>query len=175
VFTSQPPEPLRVAGALIVDDGGRLFIQRRSPHRRLFPDTWDIVGGHLERDETVLQALDREVTEETGWRVAEVLARVGEYAYRGDDGIDRIETDFLVRVHGDLDRPRLEEGKHTEYRWLGPDELAVLDEHRDVNDGLIRRIAEEGFAALHAVRGREPQGYPHVRDTSCSPQEGSTP
>jgi 8-oxo-dGTP pyrophosphatase MutT (NUDIX family) len=142
---------LRVAGALVVDDEGRIFVQRRSPHRRLFPNTWDIVGGHLEGDETIAEALAREVTEETGWQVSVVLGQVGEYAYRGDDGIDRIETDFLVRVDGDLSRPQLEEGKHTEFRWLSADELDILDEHRDLNNGLIRRIAEDGFAILHTI------------------------
>ncbi|MEV1016607.1 MULTISPECIES: NUDIX domain-containing protein [unclassified Micromonospora] len=42
-------QPLRCAGALIVDRDGRIFFQRRSPHRRLFPDWWDIVGGLIRR------------------------------------------------------------------------------------------------------------------------------
>jgi 8-oxo-dGTP pyrophosphatase MutT (NUDIX family) len=46
-------EPLRCAGALIVDDDSRLFFQRRSPRRHLFPDCRDIVGGHLEPGEEV--------------------------------------------------------------------------------------------------------------------------
>ncbi len=146
-----PSEPMRVAGALVVDDDGRLFFQRRSPHRRLFPNCWDIVGGHVEPGETVEEALHREVAEETGWRVSVVLGLVGDYAYRGNDGVDRVESDFLVRVDGDLSRPRLEAGKHTEYRWLAEADLDVLDEHRDVNDGLIRRIAEDGFATLHTI------------------------
>ncbi len=142
---------LRCAGGLIVDDDGRIFVQRRSPERKLFPDTWDIVGGHLEPGETIEEALYREVREETGWTVSVVLGMVGEYAYRGNDGLDRIETDFLVRVDGDLLRPRLEVGKHTEFRWLAESELDLLDEHRDVNDGLIRRIAADGFATLHTI------------------------
>ncbi|MGC5053900.1 NUDIX domain-containing protein [Micromonospora sp. DT48] len=144
-------EPLRCAGALIVAPDGHLFFQRRSPHRRLFPNCWDIVGGHLEPGESVQEALYREVTEETGWRVSEVIAEVGEYRYVGDDGLTRIESDWLVRVDGDLTAPVLEAGKHTEYRWLGPDDLDLLDEHRDVNDGLIRRIAEQGFAVLRSI------------------------
>lgn len=144
-------EPLRCAGALIVDDAGRLFFQRRSPARRLFPNCWDIVGGHLEPGEEVVDALHREVIEETGWRVAEVLGLVGEYRYTADDGLARVETDFLVRVDGDLSRPRLEAGKHTEFRWLAERDIAVLDEHRDINDGMIRRIAEDAFAALRAI------------------------
>ncbi|MER7440339.1 NUDIX domain-containing protein [Micromonospora avicenniae] len=144
-------EPLRCAGALIVDDDDRLFFQRRSPHRRLFPNCWDVVGGHLESGEDVEAALRREVTEETGWTVSHLLGPVGEYRYVGDDGLARIEYDWLVRVEGDLTRPRLEVGKHTEFRWLAEEDVALLDEHRDVNDGLIRRIAEEAFAALRAM------------------------
>ncbi len=134
-----------------MDDDGRIFIQRRSPQRRLFPNVWDIVGGHLEPGEEVDDALRREVAEETGWSVSHVLGLVGEYRYTGDDGLERLETDFLVRVDGDLTRPRLEQGKHTEFRWLAEEDLALLDEHRDVNDGLIRRVAENAFAALHSI------------------------
>jgi 8-oxo-dGTP pyrophosphatase MutT (NUDIX family) len=142
---------LRCAGALIVDDDGRIFFQRRSPHRRLFPNTWDIAGGHLKPGEQAEDALNREVAEETGWAVSLVLGVVGEYAYTGDDGLDRLEIDFLVRVDGDLSRPRLEVGKHTEFRWLAEHELALLDEDRHVNDGMLRRIAEDGFAALRSI------------------------
>ncbi|MBM0226819.1 MULTISPECIES: NUDIX hydrolase [Micromonospora] len=146
-----PTEPLRCAGALIVDDDGRIFIQRRSPDRAVLPNCWDIVGGHLEPGEGVEDALRREVTEETGWSVSHVLGLVGEYRWTGDDGLERLESDFLVRVDGDLSRPRLEVGKHTEFRWLGEEDVALLDEHRHVNDGLIRRIAENGFAALRSI------------------------
>ena len=132
-------------------DDGRIFFQKRSAQRKLFPNTWDIVGGHLEPGETVAEALRREVFEETGWRIFAVLAVVGDYIFTGNDGVDRHETDFLVRVDGDLERPRLEVGKHTEFRWLGRDELDVLDASGDVNDGVIRRIAEDGFAVLHTL------------------------
>ncbi|QLQ38462.2 NUDIX domain-containing protein [Micromonospora robiginosa] len=144
-------EPLRCAGALIVDDDGRIFVQRRSAERRLFPNCWDIAGGHVEPGEEIDDALRREVTEETGWAVSHVLGLVGEYRYTGDDGVERMETDFLVRVDGDLSRPRLEPTEHTEFRWLAERDIAVLDEHRDVNDGLLRRIVADGFAALRSI------------------------
>ncbi|WFE37492.1 NUDIX domain-containing protein [Micromonospora sp. WMMD998] len=146
-----PTDPLRCAGALIVDDDGRIFVQRRAPGRRLFPNCWDIAGGHLEPGEEIDDALRREVTEETGWAVSHVLGLVGEYRYTADDGLTRVETDFLVRVDGDLSRPRLEPTEHTEFRWLAERDIALLDEHRDVNDGMIRRILADGFAALRSI------------------------
>jgi 8-oxo-dGTP diphosphatase len=140
--------PLLCVGALISDGRGHLFVQRRSPHRRLFPNTWDIVGGHVEPGETLEEALRREVYEETGWTVTRVLATVGPVRWRGNDGLERQETDFHVAVDGDLDHPRLEAGKHTEYRWLGPDELDLLVEDREPGDDLLRTIVERAFAAL---------------------------
>jgi 8-oxo-dGTP diphosphatase len=135
----------------VVDDRGRIFFQMRSAQRKLFPNTWDIVGGHLEPGETPEEAMRREVAEETGWRVSVVLAEVGEMTYTGDDGIERVETDYLVRVDGDLTRPRLEEGKHTEFRWLAADELDVLDINEPVDGGMLRRLAEDAFIVLRTL------------------------
>lgn len=134
-----------------MDDRGRIFFQMRSAQRKLFPNTWDIVGGHLEPGETPEEAMRREVAEETGWSVSVVLAEVGEMTYTGDDGIERVETDYLVRVDGDLTRPRLEEGKHTEFRWLAADELDVLDINEPVDGGMLRRLAEDAFIVLRTL------------------------
>ncbi|GIF69792.1 hypothetical protein Ais01nite_78270 [Asanoa ishikariensis] len=144
-------EPMRCAAGVIVDDDGRVFIQRRSPTRKLFPDTWDIVGGHLEPGESVEEALYREVTEETGWHVSIVLGTIAELRYRGNDGFERLETDFLIRVDGDLARPRLEAGKHTAFRWITRDELDVFDDQQDMDGGLLRRVVEGGFDLLRQI------------------------
>lgn len=144
-------EPLRCAGALIFDDHGRLFVQRRSPDRRLFPNAWDCVGGHVEPGETLEETLRREVTEETGWQVTRILGIAGEYRWTGDDGLARIETDFLVEVAGDLANPRLEPGRHTEFRWLTRDEAGLVAKDPDPTDGLMLRIVTDAFAALDAI------------------------
>jgi 8-oxo-dGTP pyrophosphatase MutT (NUDIX family) len=138
---------LRCAAALIFDDAGRLFVQRRSPDRRLFPGAWDVVGGHLEPGETTLDALRREIQEETGWRLATIVAELEPVTYTGDDGLTRVEEDFLVRVEGDLDRPRLEQGLHTEYRWIGPEDVPDLfdPDRPTAADDLIRALLTAGF------------------------------
>jgi 8-oxo-dGTP diphosphatase len=142
------PEPLRCAAALILDDDGRIFVQRRSASRALFANCWDVVGGHVEPGESVDDALRREVREETGWQVTIVLGSLGEVSYLGDDGRARVEEDFLVRVDGDLSRPRLEAGKVTEFRWIAEADLASLDFSADRGDVLIRELLTAGFAAV---------------------------
>ncbi len=139
-------------GALVFDPQGRLFLQRRSPTRRLFPNCWDTVGGHVEPGETVEQALVREVWEETGWRVERIHPGPARIAWTGDDGRHRVEYDFPVTVSGDLTAPQLEAGRHTDWHWATESELALLTEHRTVDDGLLGWLAQ--LAA--AFPGRQP-------------------
>ena len=50
-----------VVGALIRNAQGRVFVQKRAPDRRLFPSCWDVVGGHVEANEGLYDALAREI------------------------------------------------------------------------------------------------------------------
>jgi 8-oxo-dGTP diphosphatase len=143
-----PVQPLICTAAIILDDRARLFLHRRAPGRRLFPNAWDIVGGHVEPGEAVEDALRREVHEETGWQVARILDRLPPVTWCGNDGLQRLEYDFVVAVDGDLGAPRLEVGKHTEQRWVTVDELDLLLENRTVDEDLIRWMA----SVAHAVR-----------------------
>ncbi|MFE9248852.1 NUDIX hydrolase [Streptomyces sp. NPDC007088] len=115
-----------VVGALVVDGLGRVFVQRRSPDRRLFPGCWDVVGGRVEDGERPLAALRREIEEETGWRLRRVLGLLSVRDWEAD-GVTHTEHDYLVEVDGDLAAPRLEAGKHTRGAWLGPGDLGLLD------------------------------------------------
>lgn len=150
-----------VVGALILDRRGRVFVQRRGPDRAFLPNGWDLVGGHVEAGETLLQALRREVAEETGWTVIgqPQLAFVGDWRTDPDDPASaRREFDFVVDVDGDLERPRLEWPKHTESRWIGAAEVSLLDENRGRDDGLVRHLAE---VALRSARPSALE-FPHV-------------
>ncbi|CAL9557054.1 hypothetical protein SUDANB171_04541 [Streptomyces sp. enrichment culture] len=140
------PEPgageLWAVGAAVVNERGEIFAQRRSAQRRLFPDTWDLVGGHVEPGESVLAALVREVAEETGWRVRRVRRSLGVLTWEGDDGLGlRHEVDYLVEVEGDLSAPRLEWSKHPRYGWFGPDRLEELKENRAPEEQLVYEVA----------------------------------
>lgn len=136
-----------VVGALIHDPHGRIFVQRRSESRALFPGCWDLVGGHVEAGETVEAALAREVAEETGWDLA-VLGRVVWTLDWEAGGVARREIDLLATVSGDLARPTLEPAKASEGRWLAPDELGVLLERRDPDDTFVYDVVARGFALL---------------------------
>jgi 8-oxo-dGTP pyrophosphatase MutT (NUDIX family) len=59
----------RVVAALL-RDGDRVLLCHRSPHRRWYPDVWDLPGGHVEPGELPGAALARELREELGIHIA---------------------------------------------------------------------------------------------------------
>ncbi|MEO3973474.1 NUDIX domain-containing protein [Streptomyces sp. CAU 1734] len=147
-------EPGPVVGALIRDPYDRIFVQRRSAGRRLFPGCWDVVGGAVEEGESLLDALRRETAEETGWRLRRVLARVAHQEWTAG-GVRHIESDYVVEVDGDLSSPRLERDKHTEFAWIAAGETSLLDENAERGGStFIKDIVTAAHAWLADASGR---------------------
>jgi 8-oxo-dGTP diphosphatase len=138
-----------VVGALVRDQRGRFFVHRRGPNRVWLPNGWDVLGGHVEAGESLLEALAREITEESGWHLVGTPRLIFTADWETDeDGTPnrRREFDFLVEVQGDLTHPRLERPQHTEYRWIGAEEVALLDENAGRDFGIMRKIVELALA-----------------------------
>jgi len=142
------PGEVWVVGAAIHDPRGRIFMQRRTASRGLFPDSWDLAGGHLEPGESIPEALAREIFEETGWRLSRMVANLGVMDYVGDDEVARREIDFLVEVEGDLERPIIEAGLHERPIWVNRDEALRLLRPQHPGEALVREIMERAFAAI---------------------------
>ena len=70
--------------ALIEDRDGRFLITRRAMDKKWAPGSWEIPGGGVRAGETPLQAVCREVLEETGLNVTACPPEVI-YSYRNED------------------------------------------------------------------------------------------
>lgn len=112
--------PAPTASALVVDDAGRLLLARRArePHR----GTWDVPGGFLDETEHPLDALRRELREETSLEV-EPLEFFGAWIDDYGDGPGAQTTLNLfwtARVVAGEPRPA---DDVDELAWFAPDEL----------------------------------------------------
>jgi 8-oxo-dGTP diphosphatase len=163
-----------VVGALVLNQSGQVFVHRRGWDRRLLPGGWDVVGGHVEPGEGLLDALRREIEEETGWRLVGTprLAHVGDWESDEDAGpARRREFDFLVEVEGDLERPRLERPKHVEFRWIGRHELALLAENLGRDGGLVRHLAELALRSSRPAELLEPHATVFLHAAAAAVEE----
>lgn len=72
-MSTERPHSVSVAGVIVDDAGRALLIKRRDNGK------WEPPGGVLEREETIPDALQREVLEETGIKIALPATLTGVY------------------------------------------------------------------------------------------------
>ena len=56
-------------------NGSDILLMKRASHKRVFPNQYNGVGGHIERDEDPLSSAKREILEETGLTVSNIKLR----------------------------------------------------------------------------------------------------
>lgn len=56
-------------------NGDDVLLMKRAAHKRVFPNQYNGVGGHIERDEEPLTSARREILEETGLQVHDLCLR----------------------------------------------------------------------------------------------------
>ena len=140
---SYPERPFLAVSAAIVRAGQILVVRRaRAPADGLF----SLPGGVVELGETLMQAVAREVREETNLTIEPVgLAGFREAITRDRD--DRVERHFVILPFAArwlAGEPLLNE-ELSEARWLHPAELAGLP----TTPGLAEIVAA-AFRLLHA-------------------------
>lgn len=138
-----PVRPYLAVSAAVIRDDRVLVVRRaRSPAQGLFT----LPGGAVELGETLEQAVEREIREETDLSIAPIgLAGYREVVTR--DAEDRVERHFVILCFAArwlAGEPSLNE-ELSEARWLRPAELAGLA----TTEGLAEIVAA-AFARLAA-------------------------
>ena len=119
-----PNSPQVAVGAVVFRENRVLLVKRNQPPGKGF---WAIPGGRLELGETLKEAAEREVREETG-----IIIRAGNPVYtfdlieRDDQGRIRFHyviVDLLADYISGSPHPRTDA---CEARWIGPRELDKL-------------------------------------------------
>jgi ADP-ribose pyrophosphatase YjhB (NUDIX family) len=130
-----PDRPYLAVSAAIIRDGCVLVARRaRGPALGV----WTMPGGVVEAGETLIEALQREIAEETGLTIEPVaLAGHREVVVRDDER--RVSRHFVILCFASrwlAGEPNLNE-ELAEARWLRPAELAELK----TTEGLAEIVA----------------------------------
>ena len=130
-----PDRPFLAVSAAIIRDG-RVLVARRARGPAL--GIWTMPGGVVEAGETLIEALVREIAEETAM-IVEPVALAGHREMIVRDADDRVERHFVIlafaaRWRGGEFSPSDE---IAEARWVAPSELASLQ----TTEGLAEIIA----------------------------------
>lgn len=134
-----------VAEAIVVK-GGKVLLAKRSL-KLTEPNKWAIPGGFMDRDETIVHAVRREVLEETGWTIKEpTLFCIIDNPNRPNE--DRQNIAFLFIAEAGQQSGEADE-ESSEVRWfelnnLPSDDQMAFDHAEDIK--LYKKWLMEKFA-----------------------------
>jgi ADP-ribose pyrophosphatase len=117
--------PVAAVGGLVTDHDGRLLLVRRARHPG--KGLWGLPGGFVDRDETVEQALAREVMEETQLKVVRsrlLMTHPNQYHHHGV--ISRVIDLFYECEIENIDQLKLAQDELDHHQWANPTD-AQLD------------------------------------------------
>jgi ADP-ribose pyrophosphatase YjhB (NUDIX family) len=132
--------PGPTVSGLVLDDDGRILLARRAadPGRGL----WDILGGFADEGETPLEALARELREETGVEI-EPLEFYGAWPDRyGDGGVWTLNLYWTARIASG--EPEAADDV-AEVRWFAPDEIPPSGEFAFENTVVVLKAWKAGL------------------------------
>jgi 8-oxo-dGTP diphosphatase len=119
-----PTRPYLAVSAAILRDGKVLVVRRaRAPANGVF----SLPGGVVEAGETLIEAVKREVDEETALQI-EPVALAGYREVVARDGEDKVERHFVILPFAARwlsGEPVLNE-ELSEWRWVDPAEIAAM-------------------------------------------------
>lgn len=110
--------------ALIQNKVGKILLVKRGEHEIAFPNKWALPGGKLERGETVLDTLKREIMEEVGLEISEKHKYLRNYSFTRPDGYH--VAGFVFRVEALSEDVVISEDFQA-FAWISKEELAGYD------------------------------------------------
>jgi 8-oxo-dGTP diphosphatase len=112
-----------VAAAVVTDDD-RVLLVRRKPGD-FMGGLWEIPSGKVEDGETIVEALRRETTEETGLTVETVSTYLGHFDYTNSRGSNTRQFTFAVTVK---DTGPVVLTEHDAHQWAHPADLPPVSD-----------------------------------------------
>jgi 8-oxo-dGTP diphosphatase len=129
-----------VVGAVIANDGHVLLLRR--PQNDFMGDIYELPSGKVEPDETLDTALRREVEEETGLEIIDIIGYLGSFDYNSASGKKSRQFNFTTTVAA-AEPIHLQE--HDAYLWAVPTpDAPVTDAVRDVLGSYMLSVARTG-------------------------------
>ena len=134
----------RVVNAFLMNDEKKLWIPRRSPHKRLFPLCLDAsMGGHVAAGETYEQAFVRELQEEVALDANSIPYELIGSLNPNTHGTSAFMKVYLLKTN---EPPRYNPEDFVDYLWLTPQELLNRLANGDKSKGDLPRMIKHLFA-----------------------------
>lgn len=120
-MTDKPYVKVATHGLIVKDN--KFLVTKRPSHDDYMPNFWDTPGGTIDFGEKIIDALNREIKEETN-----LIVKIGNVIFCYDHVSGNIRHQFeLVYLCDYVDgEVKLDPKEHQEYRWVTLEEMVDL-------------------------------------------------
>lgn len=106
---------------------------------------WGLLGGFLGRDENLIQALKREVLEESGWEIDNLqLLRINDNPQRPQEDRQNVDVIFIAQA---IKQVKTSDEEVKELKWFGLDQLPpkeqIAFDHGEALDLYLKSCREK--------------------------------
>ncbi len=116
-----------VGMAAVIERDSKFLILKRTKDKDFEPEAWETVTGRLESDESPVEAILREVSEETGLTVDVILPLDTGFFYRGGKEFPMVFISYYCRyIEGEVKLS----WEHSEYKWVTLNDAIELPDLR---------------------------------------------
>jgi len=119
----------------IVEYKGKFLILKRSSSSSIHPGKWAFPGGKIIPGESVIEALKREIKEETSLEIENTKEFISDYIFKRPKGTYTLGLCFLVRAKSD--KVNLSRG-FSQYSWIKQEELKQYNHIEGLQEELTR-------------------------------------
>ena len=135
----QPPGTFNVSVEAVIVKDGKLLVTRRAHEREHAGGEWELLSGRVNQNESLEDAVRREVKEEVGLEV-EVLQPINTFHfYRGPDKVEHQGVSFLCKYLGG--EVVLDTTEQIAYKWATPDAALQLITDKGIQSS-IQKISK---------------------------------
>ena len=121
---------------IITDNQDRILVIKRNSNVEFSPNLWDLPGGKVEDNESLIEAAKREANEESGLEVKPEDDYF--YIYHYPNGEIDVYAFRAKLISGDV---RLDD-KHTAFRWISKDDWKELNYTPSVEATLVELLKQ---------------------------------
>ncbi|MFQ6040543.1 MAG: NUDIX hydrolase [Candidatus Poribacteria bacterium] len=111
------------SSAIIYDGNARVLLAQRSNNKKLDPGLWETIGGTIEFGESPEECLRREIKEELGCEVKNLIL-FNIYNYFVKNNLQLISIVYLATIAG---IPKFNKDEIQDLRWFSEDEAIKLE------------------------------------------------
>lgn len=128
--------------AVILNDNNEVLLGYRK-NTEWFPNTYGLIGGKIDEKESAIEAMIREIYEETGVKVADKDVKFSHVMdFLGEEGAPCVAFFFTIKTwNGDIHNA--EKAKHDHIKWFPLDKLPdnMIPRHKKavglINKGIV--------------------------------------